>query len=80
MSDIREYIGVVSHHDFVNHRDEFQTKIQSDAIREMRRLGFVVKDQITDWIKKPSFLADDIEWACRVTCIVADDLEETVNG
>lgn len=80
MSEFREYIGVISHDDFVNRRDEFQAKIQSDAIREMRRLGFVVKDQITDWIKKPSFLADDIEWACRVICIVADDLEGNVHG
>lgn len=80
MNDFREYVGVISHTDFVHRRDLFEAKIRLDAHREMARLGYLVKDQITEWIKKPSFLETDgeSEWACRVMCIIDDRLEEAV--
>lgn len=80
MSDLREFIGVISHTDFLMDRDGFEARIKRDAHREFARLGYVVKDQITEWIKKPSFMETDgeSEWACRVTCIIDDHLEEAV--
>lgn len=76
----REYVGVVSHDDFVAERDAFEDVIKVRALQEMHALGFVVRDYITEWIKKPSFIDNETEWAFRVTCIVADALEEQVHG
>lgn len=80
MSDLREFVGVISHTDFVTNRDAFEAKIRLDAHGEFARLGYVVRDQITEWIKKPSFMETDgeSEWACRVICIIDDRLEEDV--
>lgn len=80
MTDLREFVGIVSHKDFVNDRDGFEARIKLDAHREFARLGYVVRDQITEWIKKPSFLDGREEWACRVVCVVSDHLEESLHG
>lgn len=80
-SDFREYVGVVSHKDFVERRDLFEKKIKLDAHRELVDLGYLVMDQITEWFKKPSFIQlsdDDGEWCCRVVSIIGDCLEERV--
>lgn len=74
-----EYIGVISHADFITSRDAFEKKIQHDAVQAMNDLGYVVKDCITEWIKKPSFLGEP-QWACCVTFIVVDQLEEQLRG
>lgn len=79
-TSFREYVGVISHDDFVAERDLFEDEIKVRALQEMHSLGYVVRDYMTEWIKKPSFIDNDTEWACRVTCIVTDSLEEELHG
>ena len=80
MTSFREYVGVVNHDDFVAERDLFEDEIKVRALREMRELGYVVRDYITEWVKKPSFIDSETEWAFRIICIVSDSLEEELHG
>lgn len=79
-TSFREYVGVISHDDFMAERDAFEKVIRNGALTEMHDLGYEVVDYITQWTKKPSFIDNDTEWAFRVTCIVTDLLEEELHG
>jgi hypothetical protein len=83
MSDVREYVGIISQRDFMTCQNEFEIKIRTDAKKSCASLGYVVKDQFVEWIKKPSDPEGGEgweEWACRVLCIVEDHLEEVVRN
>lgn len=82
MSDIREYVGIVSQKHFMEAREAFEEVIKGDAVRELNDLGYVVCDQMAEWVQKPSFVDDGDagDWACRVICVVTDELEEAIRG